>query len=265
MSDDTTEGTEGTEGTEAPEYQFDFYFLADVDGGAAIVTVNFGLEAWAPIEGCDHLLVVSIELTDAGEHGLGSEAEAEALAGIEEKLQAAFAEAGAWSVGRLRNNGNWQVFAYGAESVDVEAIAAGLLTDDPHNYGVVKQPDAEWGYYNTFLLPDDERRQWISNRAGVEALAENGAALDEKRRIDHWTHFAAADKREAFVAAAGAEGFEVHELSETDDDGTTWFWAQVHRSDTAELAELHKTVMSLVEFAEAQEGGYDGWEAATDA
>lgn len=258
MSDETTEAAE------APEYLFDFYFLADVDGGAAIVTVNFGLEGWAPVEGCDHLLVVSIELNEAEEHGLGSEAEAEALAVVEEKLQAAFAEAGAWSVGRLRNNGNWQVFAYGAESVDVEAIAAGILGDDAHSYGVVKQPDAEWGYYTTFLLPDDERRQWISNRAGVEALAESGLDLEAKRRIDHWAHFAEASQREAFVAAATADGFEVHELTESDDEGTTWFWAQLHRADTAELAELHKTVMGLVAQAEAQDGGYDGWEAASE-
>lgn len=121
--------------------------------------------------------------------------------------------------------------------------------------------DAEWSYYDEFLLPDPERRQWIHNRRLVETLEEHGDDLTSVRRVDHWAYFPTSSLRDTFVADARDQGFGL-ERAPDDLDGQSPFGANVARHDSVDLDDIHEVVMTLVELAERHGGEYDGWETA---
>jgi regulator of RNase E activity RraB len=205
-----------------------------------------------------------IRMLDAAEHGMGTGAEAEALYPVEDALVDATMTFGLTYVGRLRTDGAWQIVFYGASGNEdaLGAVARGVELGG-RQIELGSKPDSMWSYYREFLLPDDERRQWMSDRRIVELLEEHGDLLSTPRRVDHWAYFPSADSRDAFVKHVTRDGFEIEGVSD-DADGDQSFGAQVVRTDTVELEAIHEVVMTLVRLAEQHGGTYDGWECPVE-
>jgi hypothetical protein len=94
-------------------------------------------------------------------------------------------------------------------------------------------------------------------------LGEAGDNHATPRRVDHWAYFDNADKRDAFVAAATAQGFELEE-AEHDEEAELPFGAWVYRTDPIDLDHIHGVVMTLFDAAVINGGGYDGWETSIE-
>lgn len=239
---------------EAPE-DWDFYVCL-VDDAQASISLNLGFEHTAPVAGTDTLYWIRIQMLDAAEHGSGSATEAEILYPVEDHITGRAQTNGFLYVGRLRNNGCWQLTFYGpANRLEaLQSLANGL---GGREVEAGSKPDPSWTYYREFLFPSAERRQWMQDRRVVEVLAKEGDALRLPRRVDHWIDFPTANARDAFVGDAAREGFEVEEAI---DD--VRFGARVHRVDSVELEHIHQVVMTLLKLAEPHAGDYDGWETS---
>ena len=246
--------------SEPHEDEWDFYFCV-VDDRPASIFLNLRYELDAERRRGDTLGWARIGMLDSDEHGMGSAAEAEVLWPLEESLVQAASERGLVQVGRLRTDATWELTFYG--SGEIEHVLRELA--EPLDLGgrpveVGSRADGDWAYYDEFLVPDAERRQWMHDRRIVDVLHEHGDDLSP-RPVNHWAYFPSAAARDAFVADTGRLGFALEAASE-DASGPMPFGANVVRDDSVEVDEIHDVVMSLIELARRHGGDYDGWETA---
>lgn len=240
------------------------YYLCKVDDAPASIFVNLGLAAHVPLVGEDSLYATRIAMLDPGKHGMGTAEEGEVLYPAANLIESRAQELGLRPVGRVRNNGTWQLTFMGAADNEEQLarIVDDTLSVSGREYDHVVRPDPGWSYYLEFLYPDDERMQWIQNRRLVDKLQELGDPLTEKRRVDHWVYFGEPQDRTAFAHAARAQGFAC-EVTERG-CGTQPFSLQAHRVDSVELDAIHEVVMVLHDLAVRHGGDYDGWETAVE-
>lgn len=99
-----------------------------VDDRPASIFVNLRYEHRRPSSFSDTLYWLRIHMLDVAAHGMGSAAEADALYPLEDALTAAAANLGLTYVGRLRNDGEWQLTFYGRPDHRdaLDALAQGL-------------------------------------------------------------------------------------------------------------------------------------------
>ncbi len=244
------------------EEEWDFYYCR-VDDAPASIFMNFEYRESRPA-GLDTLYYVGLEILEPGEHGLGDDDDVELLWKLEDTITTAAAAAGFTYVGRLRTGGDWQLTFYGAADREtvLEELVVSALSESERGYRIGSQEDAEWGYYEDFLMPDAERWQWIMDRRVVQQLEKSGDVLETPRPVDHFIGFPDADRRESFLAAAREKGFRA-EVGVTHESGENPFSAQLIRSDPVTLEHIHDVVMELIELAEEYDGDYDGWGAPT--
>lgn len=243
------------------ESRWEFYPCI-VDDAPASISLNLWFESNRPPSGVDTLYAVGFQILEPGDHGMGVGEDVAQLHALGDAVVHHAIRMGLYYVGRVRNNGDWQLTFYG--TAGMEAPLEQAIIDEParsgRGYRTVSRQDPSWRYYEQFLLPNAERRQWISNRRVVEALKSQGDTLERTRRVDHWIYFETAEGRNAFVAAVRLCGFATVDQV---DDGAD-ITAQVFRSEVVELDAIHSTVMRLDTLAKAHGGDYDGWETSVE-
>ncbi len=239
------------------EGEWDFYYCR-VDDAPASIFLNFKLQRERPV--ADTLYYAGLQMLDPADHGMGGPEDAEALWALEDTITAQAKEAGLTYVGRLRNHGDWQLTFYGPsgkeerlEEIIVEALASG-----ERGYRVGSKEDADWNYYEDFMLPDAERWQWIMDRRVVQQLESRGDPLDVPREVDHFIAFPDADKRDVYARAAEALGFRPSPAN-PDQAAELPFGISLHRDDAVNLNHIHEVVMTLSDLADEHGGDYDGW------
>lgn len=237
--------------------EWDFYYCR-VDDAPASVFLNFQYQQERPP--LDTLYYAGLQMLDPADHGMGGPEDAEALWALEDAITTSAAGAGFTYVGRLRNKGDWQLTFYGdaGKEAALEEVVVRALADADRGYRIGSQADAEWGYYDEFLMPDAERWQWIMDRRVVQQLEGSGDQLDTPREVDHFIHFADADARDAFGRAAAELGFRIEAL-DPDQTNELPFGMSVHRNDAVNLNHIHDVVMTLSDLADENAGDYDGW------
>jgi hypothetical protein len=241
--------------------QWDFY-PCRIDEIEASILLNFRYEHESPPANATTLYRIRLPMREPEDHGMGSAGEASAMNMLEDALVER-AEAGELLyVARIRSRADWELVFYGAPGRSEALQAVRDVFGDRRTYVDVR-PDPTWGFYCEFLLPDEERQQWMADRRLVQVLADQGDNLAKPRRVDHWAHFPTADGRDRFVQAAQQTGFELQRAAKVE-NAELPFGAQVYRSDSVELAHIHEVVMELVELAEREQGDYGGWEASVE-
>ncbi len=245
--------------TDAGQDEWDFYYCR-VDDAPASIFLNLAYQRARPA-GLDTLYYAGLQILEPGDHGMGAEDDAKLLWELEDRITQSAAGDFTY-VGRLRNNGDWQLTFYGKAGNEekLEELVVQALAEADRGYRVGSQADADWGYYEEFLVPDAERWQWIMNRRVVQQLAQAGDDHEVPRPVDHFIYFPDAKKREAFIVAAKAKGFSADE-GPTRDEAELPYAAQLVRADPVELNHIHSLVMELTELADEHGGDYDGWGA----
>jgi uncharacterized protein (TIGR01619 family) len=248
---------------EVPD-EWDFY-PCRVNDGPASLALNLWFRENAPIAAAPTLYWVAAFMADPDEHGMGSTTEAEHLFSVTDPIVVAAAAKGLYQVGRLRNNGCWQLTFYGASGLEEELGAIAKESNMEREYDVGSKADLEWRYYFDFLCPDSERWQWIMDRRVVELLEEKGDSLSKERPVDHCLYFPGAAERDLFIAAAQAKGFElVSEFANEESDALP-FGIEINRTDSVRLDNIHAIVMELSALAAQWRGDYDGWGTSVES
>lgn len=244
------------------EESWDFYFCR-VDDAPASIFLDLDLISSIKDAKETTLYAVRIEMTDLGDHGMGSAEEAGMLGELEDRITRDVGEHGLRFIGRVRNNGVWQLNFMGPEQREAlcETLLRSCLPAAGRAFELVTKPDEDWSYYREFLYPSAERMQWMQDRKVVEALQREGDLLDQPRRVDHWMSFTDEPSRAAVSEEAAALGFEAI-IPERDEDSE---WPlQLHRVDPVTLEDIHEVVIELTELAEAHGGEYTGWETSVE-
>jgi hypothetical protein len=241
--------------------EWDFYYCR-VDDSPASIFLNLAYRSERP-SGLDTLYYVGLQMLEPGEHGMGAEPDVKHLWDLEDKITEAAAAKGFAYVGRLRNQGDWQLtfYAAGNKEQELEQLVVDLIEESDRGYRVGSKEDASWSYFDEFLMPDDERWQWIMDRRVVTQLANAGDVHEVPRPVDHFIGFPDAAGRDAFMAAAREKGFSAEAGEPRDDRHELTYTAQLVRSDSVNLEHIHDVVMDVTELAAEHGGDYEGWGA----
>ena len=245
--------------------EWDFY-PCRVDDAPASISLNMWYANHASPPGSDTLYWVRLDMVGPGDHGMGDPAEAHATYPIVDGLADHVRGLGAHYVGQLRNRGVWQVAFYGppGHSEALGALCREIEADTGRQIQTGHRRDPEWDHFRTLLAPDAERRRWMQDRRVVEALREHGDPLTQRRRVDHWSYFASAAARNAYITAARVEGFAVQDTVDRSEHSGRAYGAQLQRIDSVQLEDIHAAVMTLHALTEAHGGVYDGWETSVE-
>ena len=243
------------------EPAWDFY-PCHLDGAAASILLDMRFEHGTRPPTANTLYRVRVQMLEPDEHGMGSANEATAHNALDDAVSERATKAELIFIGRIRSGGVWELAFYGPAGRNDALQSLRELYVDRRTYADVR-PDPDWGYYREFLLPDDERRQWMEDRRLTDLMEEHGDTLTTPRRVDHWAYFASAEARDQFVSAAKQAGFELESASDADEQERP-FGAQVFRVDAVELEHIHEVVMQLHALAVAHDGDYDGWESPVE-
>lgn len=240
------------EPTEGPHDEWDFY-PCRVDDHPASILINLRFLYEDPRETNDFVHHAFLVMKEAGQHGVGTQAEMERLSPIEDAIFDRAEQAGAQPVGRLRSQGVWQLSVYGPEELPIADWLAELTKDDTHDSQIKTQAlaDPEFEYLNEFLLPDAERHQWIMNRRVCDQLRQQGDDATKARPVDHFISY------EGTVPPGLIDAIKEREFEVTD-TGEGLECVKVHN---VQLDTVHDIVMDLSELAEEHDAVYDGWGA----
>ena len=207
-----------------------------------------------------HVCRITVALASASEYGLATREEDEVLFRVEDALELALKDSfQAAFVGRATHGGKRVFFFYlPATSAPIPAIERVFSAFPLYKWRVLVEADPEWLHYSEFLYPDDEDWQIIMNARVVRNLMDNGDALTEPRRIDHWLYFPSRSAGAAFKKTISGMGFTV--LNEAPDQGS---WKiQIHRVDSVAPEAIDALTLELFRHARTAGGHYDGWETA---
>jgi regulator of RNase E activity RraB len=229
------------------ENEWDFY-PCRVDGEPASILINLRFRYEDPAEHNDHVYHAFIRMREAGPQGLGTRGEMDRLTPLEDAVFDRVEQAGAQPVGRLRYQGVWQLSAYGPKELPWAAWIAELVGADVE---VQCHADPDSNYLNDFLLPDDERLQWIMDRRVCDQLREHGDDASLPRPVEHFLEYENTAP-EGLVEAIRELGFDVT------DSGDGLECVKVH---SVELETVHEVSMQLSELADRYEAAYSGWGA----
>lgn len=229
------------------ENEWDFY-PCRVDGEPASILINLRYRYEDPSAQNDHVHHAFIRMADPGPQGLGTREEMDRLTPIEDAVFDRAEQAGAQPVGRLRFQGIWQLSVYGPKDLPWSTWLA-ELAGAPIEVQAQADPEAE--YLNEFLLPDEERLQWIMDRRVCDQLRHQGDDASLPRPVDHFIEYEQSAPPE-LLSALRELGFDVS------DNGEGLECSKVH---DAKLETVHEITMELTELAERFDAAYSGWGA----
>lgn len=115
--------------------------------------------------------------------------------------------------------------------------------------------DPHWAYVRDTLAPDERQHQWLTDRAMVQMLSEQGDPLATPREVAHVAIFAEHEPAERAAAALRAEGFTA--AVARDDEGE--FELTALRTDPVAPPTVHELTWRVKETIERHGGSYDGW------
>ncbi|MDQ2089079.1 DUF695 domain-containing protein [Marimonas arenosa] len=240
--------------SEQNQDHWDFYF-GRVDGKPSTTFLNLSLAQRAPVQGFTDCVYVSVKMQAPKPNGLSSKEEFEALAALEDDLARVIDTQGGIFAGRVTHAGLRDFFAYFR---DGGAAKKALLDFQQRHAGYAMEigarTDLDWEVYRGYLYPAPSAFQQIRNRAQLMQLQAQGDDLGKRRRIDHLATMPSREAAEAFAEAAGAEGFQLDEITDEGDVARVRFW----REDAPHGIDLVTDM--IVGALDGAVGRYDGWD-----
>lgn len=126
-------------------------------------------------------------------------------------------------------------------------------------YKVFIREDISWELYKDFLYPNDEIKNFMSNRDTLIQLKNAGDVAEHARKIEHYAKFPTKEDRTKFIADIKQLSYTI-EYEETITDASFPFEVKFHREDTTTMERISKITQKLMEFSKKYYGEYDGWE-----
>jgi hypothetical protein len=233
-------------------------YIALVDDAAASIMVNMHFVGAGALAGAPVLHHWALPMRWPGEHGLGTQEEAQGFAAVEDQVTDKLMELGFYPVGRLRTAGYWQVSYYAAS--EMGEVMSGVLEEV---FGEVAKrvhaeaaSDPKWEYFFDLLCPDAQQMQWMADRDVVMQLISHGDPLTP-RPVQHVIYFNSESQCREFARYAAEETFDCA-IVMPDDENPRWM-IQATRLDPVELDHIHEVADALRRTAIDHDGEYDGW------
>lgn len=243
------------------EENWDVY-LAQYQKGVGSTLINMSLKGSAPMKEFIYLLKIGVNVIDCTSEGLPSKGEFKMLYKISDKIK--------FIVDSISKNKAAGTFSYQCERTDyyyltdttgmLEFIESAFFANFPgYKHTITIRKDQNWEAYLTFLYPNLESYEYMTNEKVVLNLTKEGDDLTMPRQVDHWVYFKTEVDRNAFISFALNEKFKV-ESKNFLKDGHLKYQLQISRTDNVDMKSITAITMQLRKKAKELNGEYDGWE-----
>jgi Family of unknown function (DUF695)/Regulator of ribonuclease activity B len=237
-------------------------YLAQYEKGTGSALVNFSLKKLAPVKAFVFLLKAGVKIKQCTEDGLPTREEWKDLYDISDKVKAivkangAFKYAGVFTYQCRRTD-----YYYITDTMGIREKLTTAFNDSApgREFKVEMKADPQWEAYLTFLYPNEETMEFISNQKVVLNLVKAGDNLAKPRQVDHWLYFRTEAGRNQFVKFALLRSYKV-EGQEFSSSGALHFQLHLSRTEDVSLPSISTITLELRRKAKEFEGEYDGWE-----
>jgi hypothetical protein len=238
-------------------------YMKPVDGRPAAVAFNAEAAETAPDAALAIAGFVKVALCQPTEEGLICDAEADEIGFIEDRLEFEVLRyrIGKY-MGRIVSDGEVHFIFYLSmdfEWPDIAEVALGAF--GTYSYSAASRPDPEWEIYFKLLYPTVREWQMIHNHHTCEQLQSAGDNLRLPRAIEHRAYFDTEEQAAMFQAQIEAERFTVSRKI-APDDAQTMYGLLFYRIDSPYFYDIDALTLKLIDWTEAFEGQYDGWETS---
>lgn len=238
---------------------------ATIKDTSALITVDVAAQGRVPDRTRPQLLVVMIEMIEAGESGLVDQSPRSRLTEIRAYLerQVTPALAGHY-VGHVTREGTVEHYIYLPAGVDSDATLEAAERKFPrHRWLAYPSDDAAWVTYTTLLLPSPSDLERVRNERVIEHLRALGDVLGRSRPVDHFCAFPEHVNAREFAKAVAAAGFDSLLIDPSaQSDPARPYEVRVRHVDAVTLDRLTDVTLRLRRLAGDYAGRYGTWGCA---
>lgn len=236
-------------------------YLAQYDDGVGSTTLNMDLIHTAPVKALPFVVVTGVTVKECPEDGLPSKLDD--LYKISDDVNQLIS-----SLTKIESVGTFMCqcerlqYIYVADTSNIRDRLTNLYRDKYGSYAyyIDIEPDPEWEAYLTFLYPNEETLEYMSNIDVVEQLEAAGDKPKKSRLVDHWLYFKSTADRDAFVKYAKQENFKV-ERTDFLNNSELPYQLHISRVDPVDIQTISALTLALRKKAWEFNGKYDGWES----
>jgi uncharacterized protein (TIGR01619 family) len=220
------------------------------------------LKESAPDKQFPFLLTTGVNLLKCTDDGLPTKGEFDMLYKISDRIKLLVD-----SISKNKFSGTFSYqcerkdYYYLADTTGVRKLLEAIYqkTFPGYKYSINIRNDEQWDAYLTFLYPNDETFEYMSNEKVILNLTKEGDDLTKPRQVDHWLYFKNESDREKFISYAVKEKFKM-ESKKFVQDSKLKYQLQISRTDKADVGSISKITIELRKKAKELNGDYDGWE-----
>lgn len=237
-------------------------FMAQYEKGVGSTLVNMSLKEHAPMKQFPYLLKTGVTLINCPKEGLPTKDEFEVLYQISDSMKSI--------IDLNSKNKSIGTFSYQCERMDYyyindttgirKLLELAYQKDFPnYKYSITLRKDENWEAYLTFIYPNEETYEYMSNEKVILNLTKEGDDLIKPRQVDHWLYFKTEADRNKFIPYALKEKYKV-ESKGFSKDAKLNYKLQISRVDKVDIGSISKITIELRKKAKELNAEYDGWE-----
>jgi Family of unknown function (DUF695)/Regulator of ribonuclease activity B len=237
-------------------------YMAQYEKGVGSTLINMSLKQYAPIKQFPYLLKTGVKLINCTENGLPSKEEFETLYQISDRMKLL--------IDSNSKNKSTGTFSYKCERTDYYYLndTTGIRKIlelayqkyfPKYQSSIAIRNDENWEAYLTFLYPNEETNEYMTNEKVIRNLTKEGDNLSKPRQVDHWLYFNTEADRNKFISYAVKEKYKV-ESKKFVKEAKLKYQLQLSKIDIVEIGYISKITIELRKKAKALNGQYDGWE-----
>ena len=237
-------------------------YQAKQEKGVSSTNLRMDLIDQAPINGYDFLFYVKIKyrVTKESDFPIGNKLKKlyRIKDAIYDKMQSVVDSK---YVGSFMYDGSRFEYYYVKDASDVESYIDKLFRNEfrGEKYEVFIKDDPSWDLYRNFLYPNDEIKNFMSNRDTVIQLKNAGDDVETPRKIDHYAVFTSQNDMNLFAAEVEKLSFTIDEKKQTSNKDFP-HEIKFSRENSTTLENVMKFTTQLIELTKKYNGNYEGWE-----
>ena len=238
-------------------------YMKPMDGRPASVAFNAEVAQMLPDNEFAVVGYVKVRLGTPTPEGFVSEAEADEIGFIEDRLEmeALRYRIGKY-VGRVVTGGEAHFIFYLKYDFEWPGVVAAAMGHFPeYAYESGSRADAQWEVYRKLLFPTAREWQMIHNHHACDRLRAAGDNLRLPRAIEHRVYFETEKARSQFAEAITKEGFKVQK-EVPPSEKTPLYGLHFYRTDTPYYYDIDALTHALIALGARFDGEYDGWETS---
>jgi uncharacterized protein (TIGR01619 family) len=219
---------------------WDFYFC-EVDGNAAVISVDLNLSEGAPHSCAGFMVYASLKVLKKSIEGFPMPSELSHLCKIEDQVLTALEVLdNTLFCGRVTTNGCRDLIFYVENPLKTLHLIEKVMKNYPeYRYDKGWKEDKEWDLYFSFLFPNEKELNTIFNQRVIAQLEQNGTLLSEKRKITHTAFFNNEEERDNFILNAIDDLFKIESVVR-DTTKTQLCWSvKISRYDLLDIENIY--------------------------